>query len=124
MNIAMKQKSDKDILSMSGKERALNVLAYAFDGLHHAGKWKVHHESNPKFVFIETNKYGALSTFDFNVLTRLVFAAHHWCVRAEVGPSGPGMVKIRLHPRSNRDGTFCERHPSLDEAVSNFNSTL
>lgn len=108
--------TDAEILALPGKERMLRVLDCTFDGLHHAGKYR-HHFPGTNAEGIETNIYGGLSTFDHNLLTRLVLFSHYLCVRATIVPGGPRTVKIILHPRRNRDGKFFERHPTLAEAA-------
>lgn len=103
-------------LLASFEERANNVLAAVFGGHHHWPKVK-------KFVSgfcdcYEINYSGNLATWDSDKLTRLVISAHDQCIRAEVGPSGPGMVKIRLHPRAGRNGQMHKRHPSIETAIA------
>jgi hypothetical protein len=64
---------------------------------------------------------GNLSTFDLDGLTRLVFMAHRDCIRAEICPSGPGMVKIAIWKREKREGRMYERHPTIEQALEQFN---
>jgi hypothetical protein len=92
-------------------DRAEEVLAKVFDGCHKApkvNKYKV----GTEFEVWEVNTHLDLSTYDPDRLTRLVVAAHNYCVRATVRHSGPGLVKIQLWPR-NRHGNRCNRHPKL-----------
>jgi len=62
----------------------------------------------------------AFATFDFDYLTRLVFMAHDRCIRAEIQPSGPGMLKLVLNKRFYRDGEMYERHPTIETALEKF----
>ncbi len=66
----------------------------------------------------ETTWHGRLATYDFDGLTRAVVMAHDRCIRFEVGPSGPGMVRLMVHKRHSRDGNMYERHPTLEEHVA------
>jgi hypothetical protein len=66
------------------------------------------------------NDHGDLSTYDFNMLTRLVFLAHDKCYRASVMNSGPRMVKIAIWKRKQREGNICERHPTIEEALEKW----
>lgn len=63
-------------------------------------------------------RFGALSTFDFDDLTRLVFLAHDRCVRVEIVQGGPGRVGIAIWKRHCREGDFCERHPTIERALA------
>lgn len=96
------------------EERAERVLTVACRGLHHCGDIK---KSKGRW---ETNHYGELSTFDHDILTRLVISAHDNCVRLTIANSGPRMVKIILFERYSRAGNFSERHPTIAQAVLNF----
>ena len=64
---------------------------------------------------------GNLSTFDFDGLTRLVLMSHRDCIRAEICPSGPGMVKLAIWKRKKREGRMFEKHPTIEEALKMFN---
>jgi hypothetical protein len=90
------------------------LLCTLMRGFHHCPKIK------PCGHGIEARHYGGLSTFDFDALTRAVFLAHDHCIRVEVAPSGPGLVKLRLHRRHKREGYINERHPTLEEAVATW----
>ena len=60
------------------------------------------------------------STYDFNNMTRIVFLAHDRMVRVELGSSGPGLIKFILHKRKKREGQMHERHPSIEDALSDW----
>lgn len=60
-----------------------------------------------------------LATFDFDGLTRLVFAAHDAAARVDVGPAGPSYVRICLYLRE-REGGVSRRHPTLEAAVAEW----
>jgi len=92
--------------------RAEEVLARTFRGIHHCGPIYKH-----KTHWV-TNKYGGMSTYDFDELTRLVFAAHRFCIRVEVKSSGPGMVKIVLTNRvRDKEALTYDKHPTIYEAL-------
>jgi hypothetical protein len=96
-----------------GKVRVERVLARAYRGIHHVTGWerRQHHGQG-----ISVTVLHGVSTFDYDVLTRLVVAAHDEAVRIEVCPGGPGKLKLLLHPRE-REGGFTERHDQIDVAV-------
>lgn len=94
-------------------ERMRAVLEDAFGGWHHVPQ-PVHQIGTGTLAERwEVSTYADLSTHDGDILTRLVLAAHRHCVRVSVQPSGPGMVKIALHPRFSREGSSYTRHPDL-----------
>lgn len=66
-------------------------------------------------VGIEINYAGDLSTFDMDKLTHLVLVAHRFCVRIEIGSSGPRLVKIIAHRRDPNSTSLYKRHPNLTE---------
>lgn len=94
--------------------RAEQVLSYAFGGLHNV-PGKIRRGDDSKMGGVEVCVYGGLSTFDFERLTRLVLAAHAYCVRVEVSGASPQYVRINLYERHTRYGGRYERHPGLDE---------
>lgn len=65
--------------------------------------------------------HGGLATWDDNALTRLVFAAHDACYRAEVSTAGM-RLRIAIHPREAGTSSIMFGHPTLDEAVARWRS--
>lgn len=65
------------------------------------------------------NHFAALSTFDFNDLTRLVLLAHDRCVRVAVEPLNCKYVRIAIWKRE-REGSMYERHPTIEQAIEAF----
>lgn len=104
-----------DWLSVSFEERAERLLSKVYRGIHHCGTIK----KEPGQW--STNHYGQISTYDFDELTRLVIAAHEFCVRVSIQSSGPRMVKIVLHPRKTREGDVFDRHPTIEDAITRYN---
>lgn len=63
---------------------------------------------------------GDLSSFDNEQLTRLVFLAHDWCVRVQLGARTFQEMELYLSVRDFRDGkdrSRWEYHPGLETAV-------
>lgn len=90
------------------------LLAELYRGAHHVSSKKIKAWGDG----IKYSHYGELSTFDFDNLTRLVRLAHQQCIRATIGPSGPGMISIILHKRHSREGRMYEKHPSWEDVCS------
>lgn len=95
------------------EERAERVLAIVFRGIHNA----------PKIT--KTEGWWSccaypMATYDFNELTRLVLAAHKYAVRAAVQNGGPGRVKILLHSRNRESDQIYKRHPTIQQAIEEF----
>ena len=65
----------------------------------------------------------SMATFDFNNLTRFVFLCHAARMRGGISPSGPGLLRIILTQRVEA-GEVSARHPSLPEAVAEFEKYL
>jgi hypothetical protein len=68
-----------------------------------------------------------LSTYDRDVLARLVILAHDACVRvevsAELGKGGDdeephAVLRIAAHQRGARVGRMWDRHPTIEEAIA------
>lgn len=90
------------------------LLADLVGGFHHMpGTIK------PCWRGIECNaRHFHASTWDFNLLTRFVVLAHDRCIRAEIAPSGPGLLRLVLHKRAGRSGGMAQRHPSLEHHIA------
>ncbi len=105
---------------MSERERIEGVLAFTYRGLHHVpmhrAKW-IGSKGDHCVVAVSDQ----IATWDFDELTRLVAAAHHYCVRVEINASGPRLINLRLTARHYRSGDICRRHPAMQEHLANFN---
>lgn len=97
------------------EEEALGFFGHLFGGRHHIPSGGVKEWG----LGWEVNFYGDLSTWDFDVLTRLVFLAHDRAFRVELGNGGPRRIKIIIHKRV-RTGGISERHPTIDEALERW----
>lgn len=64
---------------------------------------------------------GEISTFDFDLMTAMVVAAHQYCVRIGVGPASPRELEITLHRRQPTGG-MSGRHPSLADLSARVNA--
>lgn len=62
---------------------------------------------------IRTTLHGEAATFDGDLMTRLVLAAHRDAVRIAIESSGPHRIGVTAHPRRHGEGNQFERHPSL-----------
>lgn len=60
-----------------------------------------------------------MATTDYNNLTRLVLLSHRDAIRAEVQPSGPGMIKICIWKRK-REGKLTDSHPTIEQSIESF----
>lgn len=88
------------------------VLQRAYRGLHHVtGKIK----DEPQHRRVTCCVYPA-ATYDADELTRLVIMAHEECVRLEIHPGGPGSIKL-IFTQRQREGDFCDRHPTIEQAI-------
>lgn len=98
------------------EDRAVQLLSRVFRGMHHVNGLK---KVSPRHWTCLT--LADLSTFDFDTLTRLVLAAHQYCIRVSITQGGPRRLKIELHERGKRDGDSAwERHPDIREALARW----
>ncbi len=62
----------------------------------------------------------ALTTFDSDNLTRLVFLSHDKLIRVDVSPLTIGMFSFMFHGRHSRNGGLCDRFPTLETQVEQW----
>ena len=98
-----------------GMQRAHRVLAIACRGEHHADNVRERYVGTP-MERLEASVADRAATFDFDLLTRLVVAAHDECVRADIHGTSR-CLRISLYPRHARVGRIDERHPTMEEAI-------
>lgn len=103
------------------REQAVAFFSTLYGGKHHIPGARYGDAKNvkPWGSGWSVSHHGDLSTYDFDLLTRLVLLAHERCVRACIGPGWPGGVKIGISARE-REGGMSERHPTIEEALARF----
>ncbi len=99
----------------SFEARAQLVLNAVYRGAHHVPDSL---KKEPKFWALSDAR--DFATYDFDLLTRFVFACHDLCVRGSIAPSGPGRIKIVIHDRTGRSGQMYDRHPTIEAAIENY----
>lgn len=92
--------------------RAREMLARAYGGLHHLPSPLKTLQGAVTYLH-----YGDLSTVDWDTLTRLVLGAHEYLLRVSISQGGPQSVRVTVSGRVNRDGTFYEKHPTIEQAI-------
>lgn len=90
--------------------RAMQVINYVWGGIHHVEKI----EKTPRYW--QFSVYGDIATTDFDAATRIVIAAHAFCVRVSIKNSGPRMLKFLLSNRGRGD-SYTEDHPTFAQMV-------
>lgn len=103
----------------AGQWECVKFLRDFFRGWHHMDPHRIKNAGPHGIEYNASAAAMKLATFDFNGLTRLVILAHDRCIRVDVEPSGPQMLKMFLHHRT-REGLVHERHPTLEEAIADF----
>jgi hypothetical protein len=120
-NLGFSRKNIK--LSQLGRDVA-DLLGELFYGIYHindAALWRVEWDNNNHIMF--SLGWRNLSTVDFDDLTRLVFLAHHMAIRVSVEGSKSHYIRLVFSKRS-RSGNGIQRHPTLDESVARFKSSV
>lgn len=101
------------------KERAEDFFAELYKGHHHIPSPGVRQFEKDRLWWYVIDHASRYSTYDGDLLTRLVFLCHDKHVRAELRDGGFGRIKIIITPR-DREGYIFERHPTIGEALENW----
>jgi len=97
-------------------ERVAELLGVWLAGIYHYhGAAKLDWSNDAWF---ELRSHQALSTFDNQSLTRLVFLAHDLALRVEISPLSHQNLMIRIHPREHGPAEFHKRHPTIEQALA------
>jgi hypothetical protein len=102
------------------KAEATEFFAEFYDGRHHIPKSGVKEFGDGWYV---SHNRGDLATYDYNQLTRLVLMGHDKCIRVSVAPSNFNTLKICIWKRQ-REGGMSSRHPTLEQAIEKFRTTI
>lgn len=99
-------------MSLTLRQKAENVLAVTYHGLHHVDLRKAKEEPGYFSICV----CGGVSTYDFDTLSRLVIAAHDACVRLDINGAAHGYLRLTFTDRK-RGGDVFTRHPQIDKAI-------
>jgi hypothetical protein len=101
------------VAKMTDKQsQCYDLLCALFRGSHHLDGTIRECGEGIEYIF-----FGSMATWDFDELTRLVVLAHDRCIRAEVHPCTPQMLRLFLHVRE-RTGSVSHRHPTIEDAMA------
>ncbi len=100
---------------------AADLLDDLYIGIYHLDqktlmdvKWE-----NPTVIRIAIKDNRQMATADESKLTRLVFLAHHYGVRASIEAASGTKIQIVIWKVSKKD-FIIDRHPTLQEALASF----
>lgn len=112
-------------MQMSDLGRAVaDFLGELYHGIYHLSNKAIDRvDWSDKRCIIISIGWNSWSTVDFDVLTRLVFLAHHTSLRVDLTPSTHQYMRVMFHHRG-RSGDAYTRHPTLDEAVERFKKNV
>ncbi len=99
-------------------ERVANLLGWVFAGIYHIDDSVLSKGAvwdHDAYVRITLGRKD-LSTYDSNILTRLVIACHDLAIRMEINPCNGHYIELLFHPRL-REGGVSRRHPTIEEAI-------
>lgn len=113
------ERSTKRKLSELGRMVA-DLLGDVYRGFYHLPHGVCYTPNWEDPMYISVSVLDQLATYDSNLLTRLVVLAHDRLIRVEVQSSNPGRVKLGFSRRSSREGSIFERHPTIEQAVSDL----
>lgn len=97
---------------------AADLLDELFQGLYHVER-QARRVDWTDTLCIQITLRTDLATWDFAQLTRLVFLCHDYCLRGELSAAAFNYIRLRFH-RRERTGGIWQRHPTLEEAVTDW----
>lgn len=109
----------RDIAPSPLGEEVAEAMGEIWQGLYHLPPHSIEKTKWDDPYVICVNIRGSLATTDFNQLTRLVFIAHDRCLRLEICPSGPGLLRLMWHKRQ-RGGGVSKDHPTIEGALEKW----
>lgn len=103
------------------QRRAIDIFGIVGNGIYNAPiSWDTFYWSDRFLVAPWSNP---LATFDFTALSKLVFLCHEARIRGEIRAKVFHHIEISLGERV-AEGGMPQRHPNLDEAISQFREDL
>ena len=97
-----------DLINLPFEEKIDLFVSYVFRGRHHTQSVEF-----AKGCYC-IKFYQDLTTWDMNILTKVVVAAHDLGLRVDAEPNGMRGMRLMIHNRKQRDG-MSEGHPTLEQ---------
>ena len=105
--------------------KVADILGQVFCGIYHIQNDILRADLSDKlWVSMTIRAYGGLSTFDDDVLTRLVVLCHDAGVRMQIEPCNPRYVRLKFWQRNGRTGSICDRMPTIEDHVRFIHEAL
>jgi hypothetical protein len=106
-------------------ELVADVLGQVYAGIYHIQSEVLNKRADfthPSCVEIVT--YGDLSTYDFDILTKLVVLCHDHAIRFTVAPASNRHLRLLFHKRVRESSRIYDRHPTLEDAARGIRERL
>ena len=98
----------EDLIDLPFAEKIELFIDYVFGGRHHT---QAVVDNGGHYII---KFYQDLSTWDANVLTAIVVAAHDLGLRVDVQPNGTRALRLMIHNRTQRESVM-KGHPTLEQ---------
>lgn len=107
--------------------KAGRVLSFVYGGVHNIPKSQRRalqsaNGTDYEPMLVEIMVRDDLASFDFDRLTRLVFAAHEASVRVEVSPANNKAIRVRFHNRNEHDTKLSRFHPRISPVIDTLHA--
>ena len=97
-------------------ERVADLVGEAYRGLYHVEGGSLFKADWGSDEHVTFSVYDAwFSTYDGDLLTRLVVLSHDRCIRFQVHPSAPRHLRLSFTNRERDTDSFLTHHPTLEE---------
>jgi hypothetical protein len=117
------EKEFKREMSPFGRDVA-DLLGQVYAGIYHIHSEVLHPRADwSDERRIEITTFQDLSTYDFDILTKLVVLAHDMAIRLTIAPASSRYLRLIFHKRE-REGHISRRHPSLEQAVEGIRERI
>ena len=98
-----------DLIDLPLAEKVELFIDFVFGGRHHTSK------VIDRDGFFEVKFWQDVATWDGNIMTKMVVAAHDLGLRVNFDANGLRGLKVLLHNRKSREGMLHKRHPTLEQ---------
>jgi hypothetical protein len=97
-----------------------DLLGDVFLGIYHLNRTSLGKVNWENKRYIDVTVRGVMSTYDDDLMTRLVVLAFDRMMRVEIVGLGPLYLRLTFYQRKTRKGTLMERVPTLEDHVKSL----